>query len=70
MSYQHNLELEDYQKMAEVLAGIKAQFILSINDVSEMRQAFKDFNVEPVTLKYSASRESWTRGKELLVRNF
>ena len=68
--YEHNMELEDYRKMAEILAGIKAQFILSINDMPEMRQVFKGFNMEPVTLKYSASRQSWTRGKELLVRNF
>jgi hypothetical protein len=49
---------------------IAEQDLLSINDMPEMRQVFKGFNMEPVTLKYSASRESWTRGKELLVRNF
>jgi hypothetical protein len=37
------MELEDYQKMAEGLAGIKAQFILSINDMSEMRTGFQRF---------------------------
>jgi DNA adenine methylase len=36
--YDHNLKLEDYQEMADILAGMKAKFILSINDLPEMRE--------------------------------
>ena len=68
--YQHNMEMENYQEMAEILAGIKANFILSINDVPEMREVFKGFKVQPVALKYSASRGSQTQGRELLIMNF
>ena len=68
--YRHNLELADYQEMAGILSGIKAKFILSINDTPEMRQIFEPFKVQPVKLKYSASKGSSTVGKELLVTNY
>jgi len=68
--YQHNLELKDYEQMASILTQIKAKFILSINDHPEIRTIFSDFNIKPVTLKYSVSRREQTTGKELLVWNF
>jgi DNA adenine methylase len=68
--YEHNLELPDYVEMAEILAGIKAKFILSINDHKEMRKAFKGFKIRPVTLKYSVAEKHSTIGKELLISNF
>lgn len=61
--------LADYQEMAGILSGIKAKFILSINDTPEMRQVFDPFKVYPVSLKYSASKGTQTEGKELLVSN-
>jgi len=68
--YKHNMVLEDYQEMAEILAGVKGKFILSINDHPDMCETFERFSVRPVRLKYSASQKSWTEGKELLVSNF
>jgi len=68
--YEHNLELEDYRKMAETLVGIKAKFILSINDHLEMRKVFKGFNINEVRLKYSCSKEKWIQAKELLITNY
>lgn len=67
--YAHNLELEDYQEMAQILADVRAQFILSINDRPEMRETFKGFKIKPVRLKYSVKKEGLTEGKELLVSN-
>ena len=69
--YSHNLELKDYQEMAKILAGVKASFILSINDLPEIREVFggNGFNIKPVELKYSVSRGKLTTGKELLIRN-
>lgn len=67
--YQHNLDLEDYREMAQILADIKAKFILSINDLPEMRKAFKDFKIKAVRLKYSVNKEALTEGNELLVSN-
>ena len=49
--------------MASILAKIRAQFILSINDHPEMRKAFHLFKIDPVKLKYTVR-------KELLITNF
>jgi len=68
--YEYNLELEDYQEMAQILASIKAMFILSINDHPEIREIFKQFNIKPVELNYSVSKGKQTKGKELLVSNY
>lgn len=68
--YEHNLELKDYQEMGHLLADISSKFILSINDLPEMREAFKGFKLHPVTLKYSVSKGDWTTGRELIITNF
>ena len=68
--YNHNLELQDYKEMSEILGGLKAKFILSINDHPEMRETFKGFNFKPVTLKYTVAEKKATVGKELLISNF
>lgn len=68
--YEHNLELDDYAEMAEILAGIKAKFILSINDHTKMRAVFKGFKIKPVQLNYTVSKGEQIKGKELLISNF
>jgi len=68
--YEHNLYIKDYQEMAAILAGLKGKFILSINDLPEMREIFSGFNIKPVELKYSVSKGPLTEAKELLISNF
>lgn len=68
--YRHNLVLDDYRRMAGVLKELKAAFVLSINDLPEMWDAFHGFKVKPAAIKYSASKGDWTEGKELLIANF
>jgi DNA adenine methylase len=43
----------DYEAMAEVLAGLQGRFILSINDVPDIRKAFAGFRMRPVRLTYT-----------------
>ena len=68
--YRHNFVLPDFERMADVLAGVKGKFLLSINDMPEMREVFKRFNIEAVSLKYSAAKNGATVGRELLIRNY
>jgi DNA adenine methylase len=56
--------------MSDILSGLKAKFILSINDHPEMREIYKRFKIKPVTLKYSVAEKCATVGKELLITNF
>lgn len=61
---------EDYGRMAELLAGIKGRFVMSLNDRPETRDAFRAFAIEPVSLRYSASPEQLDRvATELLISN-
>ncbi len=67
--YAHNLALPDFEKMADVLAGIKGRFILSLNDHPDIRDVFKAFEIQPVSLKYSVSVGKQKTGKELIISN-
>ena len=71
-SYRFTLSLEDYEKLAGILATIEGRFILSINDHDAMRDVFKDFMIEEVEVGYSVGRASESRKKygELLISNY
>ena len=44
---------DDFQKLAAQLQVINSQFLLSLNDVPEVRELFAAFHVESVTTDYS-----------------
>ena len=61
----------DFAQMADTLAMIKGRFLLSINDVPEIRETFGKFTIAEVATTYSIGQQA--RGKsraELLVSNF
>ena len=58
---------DDFSRMAEVLAGIRGTFLLSINDRPEIREAFKAFRLEEVSLTYSVGGGKGTPAKELVI---
>jgi len=58
-----------YARMAEALASIRGAFILSINDLPEIRAMFGAFIIEPVKLKYSIGTGGATEAAELIVMN-
>ncbi|NOX39753.1 MAG: DNA adenine methylase [Alphaproteobacteria bacterium] len=57
----------DFARMADVLAGIKGRFILSINDRAEIRELFGGFHIEPVRLKYTVAAGGAKDAQELIV---
>lgn len=62
---------EDFGKLRDVLTGLKGKFIMSINDVPEIKKLFKGFVIEEVKTTYMGDRTGKKkRVKELLVRNF
>lgn len=65
--YSHNLELSDYQELAKVLSEIRSDFILTINDHEQMRDAFKGFKQHKVSLVYSAPKGKCARASELII---
>jgi DNA adenine methylase len=62
---------DDFLKLRDILAGIKGRFILSINDVGEIRNLFKQFHIEGVATTYSAGGANKKKKvTELLIMNF
>lgn len=62
-------EREDFERLAEQLAGIRGRFLLSINDRPEVREIFGRFAIEEVETSYTVGKQAKSRGKrgELLV---
>lgn len=65
-------ERGDFERMAEQLADIEGQFVLSINDTPGARAVFGRFELEEVETTYTISTATTGGGKkagELIIRN-
>ena len=61
-------ERADYARLAAALSGLQGRFILSINDVPEIRETFAAFSMEAVETTYTISSGAAQSGrKELLI---
>lgn len=63
----------DFQRLASLLAGIKGRFLLSLNDVPEVRTIFAGFELAEVRTTYTISgkRNDPAGGRaELLIANW
>lgn len=61
---------EDFAALAEALAPLEGHFLLSLNDVPEVRALFRRFAIEPVTTSYgiaTAGGGGRTGMRELLI---
>ena len=61
---------EDFTKLRDQLAGIQGKFIMSINDVPEIRELYKDFLILEVATRYSVANGKNTPVVELLILNY
>lgn len=68
--YRHNLGEADFEKLAGQLKKTRGKFILSLNDVPEVRKLFGDFHIQGVELHYTSQKEAGKRYKEVLITNF
>ncbi len=62
----------DFDELAKLLKGIKGKFVMSINDVPEIRAIFKDFYIKEVQTRYTISIKETGQSKkvkELLISN-
>ncbi|MEO4041418.1 DNA adenine methylase [Hoeflea sp. CAU 1731] len=60
---------KDFGRMSEILASIQGRFLLSVNDRPEIRDAFRAFRFEEVSLTYSVNGSKGVPAKELIVSN-
>lgn len=63
---------EDFSMLAELLGKISGNFMMSINDVKEIREIFKGFRIEEITTTYNTAASVGSKKKvtELLVMNY
>jgi len=60
---------DEFARMAGILRGIKGRFIMSINDVPDIREVFAGFDIEEVSTSYTIGKTNGSRRKraELLI---
>jgi DNA adenine methylase len=72
--YGMTFDMTQYVKMAELAKSIKGKMVISVNDITEMRDIFADFDIQQLGIKYSRGRgvEGVARKEafELLIKNF
>lgn len=61
---------DDFQKLADLLSGLKGKWMLSINDVQEIRDIFKDYKIEQARTFYSLNKNQMKSVEELLITNY
>ena len=63
--------LEQYDRMAELAKSIKGNMVISVNDIPEMRKAFKGLNMETVDITYTVGGGGKSpKRKELVIRSW
>ncbi|MEE9921764.1 MAG: DNA adenine methylase [Brucella anthropi] len=60
---------DQFKILAECLGRIKGRFVLSINDVPEIRSIFSAFQIEGAELTYSVSGGKGKQVRELIISN-
>ena len=68
--YNYNLEPEDFAKLAARLELLQGKFVLSLNDMPQVRALFSDFSIRDIDLHYTAQRVAGRRYKELIITNY
>lgn len=63
--------LEQYDRLAELARTIKGSMVISVNDIPEMRKAFKGLAMERVDISYSVAKAGDRKKTgELVIRNW
>lgn len=61
-------ERADFERLAELLAGLRGRFLLSLNDRPEVRRTFRQFVIEGVETSYAiAGGGRQGRAREVLI---
>jgi len=68
--YNYNLEPDDFAKLAARLKTLQGKFVLSLNDVPQIRALFSDFFIRDIDLHYTAQKVAGRRYKELIITNY
>ncbi|MGI9102204.1 MAG: DNA adenine methylase [Terriglobales bacterium] len=68
--YHYNLTPAEFEMLAQRLQKLRGKFVLSLNDVPEVRALFRRFHLQEVQLSYTAQKRAGRRFREVLITNF
>ncbi len=68
--YTYNFSDADFVKLEERLRSVRGKFILSLNDIPEVRLLFQRFHIRQVETPYTAQKSAGRRYQEVLITNF
>ncbi len=68
--YRHNFTAADFEKLAERLRDVRGKFVLSLNDLPEVRTLFRRFHIRQVQIAYTAQKKAGQVYREVLITNF
>lgn len=69
--YGVDFALQEYAELAELMRTMKGKAIVSVNDIPEMRQAFKGLEMRKLPISYTLARSKEPKeSTELVVANF
>ena len=68
--YRYNFNSRDFEFLEERLRSLRGKFVLSLNDVPDVRKLFHRFHFEDVELAYTSQRHAGKRFREVLITNF
>jgi len=68
--YNFNFAENDFVELAKRLGELHGKFVLSLNDVPEVRRIFSQFHIREIELAYTAQQTAGKRFRELLITNY
>jgi DNA adenine methylase len=68
--YRFNFLEKDFEELEQCLRSLRGKFVLSLNDVPEVRTIFSTFRFQEISLHYTSQRNAGKRYPELLITNF
>jgi DNA adenine methylase len=68
--YNFNFSESDFEELAKRIGKLRGNFVLSLNDVPEVRRIFGHFHSREIELAYTAQQKAGKRFRELLITNF
>ena len=61
---------DDFTRLRDLLAKVKGKWLMSINDVPQIRELFDQFYIREVDTLYSINKDSTKAVTELLIANY
>lgn len=68
--YNFNFSETDFVELSQRLETLKGKFVLSLNDVPEVRRIFRKFHFREIEIAYTAQQVAGKRFRELLIANY